>query len=127
MSKRWMGWAALAAASVMFASSAFADTQAPQAGAYVENSVPLVTVRFPRHTVHFEKTLASAVSQALAVKPDAMFDVVLKSGAQSSAGDENFAKVVTVLRNVGVSDTRIHADRGPNSGEPYDQVDVFVH
>ncbi len=101
----------------------------------MEQVPPLVVVRFNQPRVYFDKQLYGAVSQAVAAKPDVMFDVV--SSAPSTGNprvDENWIKtasrntqaVVAMMQNIGVPMERMHISGQAEAGLKFDETRIYV-
>jgi hypothetical protein len=105
---------------------ALAPAAAPVPDA-VEYRTPLIIVRFNQRNIYFEKALYNAVSKALSIKPDAMFDVALAPGLGSGVSQNNLDKVVNAMRKIGVPQPQIRTAQGANTGNRYDEVQIFVH
>lgn len=96
---------------------------------------PLITVRFNKPNVYYEQPLANAVNKALAIKPDADFDVVSNAPStgdadldkrwQATAG-HNTRAIVKAITNLGVSVDHIHVTGQFQTGLRYDETQVFV-
>lgn len=96
---------------------------------------PLVIIRFNQRNVYFEQALANALAKAKSVKPTASYTVLLtlppgdskKAAAQiAKAGNYNLARVVTVLRENGISDANIRIVREESASVGSDEVRVFI-
>ena len=96
---------------------------------------PLVVVRFNQPNVYYDKQLYSAVSQAVTVKPEVMFDVV--SNAPSTGDQDKDAQwirlasqhtqaVVASLQKIGVPMERMRVTGHAQSGIKYDETQIFV-
>lgn len=96
----------------------------------------LVTIRFNQSRVYYEQQLYSAVSKAVSVKPDVMFEVVSYA---PSTGDEdldqkwqkiaghNTRAVINSMSGMGVPMERITVSGQAMPGIKYDETRVFVH
>jgi hypothetical protein len=116
----------LAAAPVITAPSA----QAQMLG-YNTTSGPLVIIRFNQRHVQFEQALYNALSRALQAKPSVMFDIVSYTPMGASArgqqsAQQNLARVVNSMRQMGVPAERISVTHQPQSGIPTSEVHIFV-
>lgn len=99
-------------------------------------SPPLVTIRFNQPRVYFDQQLYSAVSKAVAVKPDVTFDLVSLAPATGNAQTDkqwqavaghNTRAVIAVMNNIGVPADRIIVTGRSQSGLRYDETQVFIH
>lgn len=87
----------------------------------------LAVVRFNQRNLNFERSVGGAATRAMAIKPDVMFDVVLKPGSGSGESQENLQKVVQALRSQNVPERQIRMltnDQGPHAR--YDEVRIYV-
>ncbi|MEJ0009595.1 MAG: hypothetical protein WDN72_03135 [Alphaproteobacteria bacterium] len=98
-----------------------------------EQNRALVVIRFNQAHVYYEDSLYGAISQAVAAKPDVMFDVVSyapngsdKSRWQQVASGDTQA-VVASMERMGVPASRIRVSGQYLDGIRYDEVHVFVH
>lgn len=103
-----------------------ASAHAQDAGPAVENRTPLVIVRFNQRNLSVEKALYNAVSKASEAKPTVMFDVVQRPGLKNDGDNASLNKVAATLVKVGVPQGNITTATGPASGEPFDEVYVYV-
>lgn len=96
--------------------------------------VPLVVIRFDRADVPYQQALYNAVSQALARKPNAVFDVVAVAagGTQAqTASNQNLARrnaerVLRSLAEMGLPAGRVNVSAGQNAQAVANEVHVFV-
>lgn len=97
-----------------------APAPAPQAvpapAPTVDGRTPLVVIRFNKETVNYNDQLYSAVSEAVKVSPNVMFDVV---------GGARAGEVVSALNKIGVPHSRISTQQRA-SNQPYEEVKVYV-
>ncbi len=96
---------------------------------------PLVTIRFNQPRVYFDQQLYSAISKAVAIKPEVMFDVVSLAPATGNAETDkqwqavaghNTRAVIAVMNNIGVPPERITVTGKTQQGLRYDQTELFV-
>ena len=79
---------------------------------------PLVTIRFDDPYVQYQNSLGMAVSQAIRVKQNVVFDIVAGSGAQGAA-----RQVAADIASSGVSQSNITLS---SSGYNNNEVMIFV-
>lgn len=100
-----------------------------------EMGAPLMTVRFNQARVYYDQQLYSAISQAVAVKPDVMFDVVSNAPltGDSSTDSEwvntasrNTQAVVATMQRIGVPMERMRISGQAKPGLRYDETQIFV-
>lgn len=99
-----------------------------------DGRTPLVVIRFDRADVPYQQALYNAVSQALARKPNAMFDVVAVAagGSQAqTASNQNQARrnadrVLRSLADMGLPASRVNVTAGSNAQLAANEVQVFV-
>lgn len=108
---------------------------AVMAGAAFAGTTPLVVVRFNQSRVYYDQQLYSAVSQAVAVKPDVMFDIVSHAPVTGDAtrdaqwqatASHNTQAVVGSLQRMGVPMERMNVTGMAEPGLRYDETHVFV-
>ena len=95
---------------------------------------PLVVIRFNQPQVYYEQSLYQAVSKAVAVRSDLMFDVVSAApgGTANDAGWVQTASahtqmVVASMENMGIPQGRMSITGQREAGLHYDEVRIFVH
>ena len=114
---------------------AVAGSPHPSFAQRMEQVPPLVVVRFNQPRVYFDKQLYSAISQAVAAKPDVMFDVV--SYAPSTGNmrvDENWIRtasrntqaVVRTMQTIGVPMERMSITGHAEAGLKFDETRIYV-
>jgi hypothetical protein len=96
---------------------------------------PLVIIRFNQPRVYYEKQLYGAVSQAVAVKPEVMFDLVsfvptrpdpkLNAGWEATSR-QNAQAVMNSLKRMGVPTSRVSYRTEPVQNAQYDIIYLFV-
>lgn len=96
---------------------------------------PLLTVRFNQARVYYDQQLYSAISQAVAVKPEVTFDVVsyAPSTGNSSADEKwiiqasrNTQSVVAAMQRIGVPMERITVTGQTNADLRFDETRIYV-
>ncbi len=110
---------------------AAADTAMPVS---TDGRTPLVVIRFDRADVPYQQALYNAVSQALARKPNAMFDVVAVAagGSQAQAASNqnqarrNADRVLRSLADMGLPASRVNVAAASNAQSAANEVHVFV-
>ena len=92
-----------------------------------EGRTPLVVVRFLKPTVTYQESLYNAVSEAVKVNPNVMFDVVgfPPAGGKNSSLSSKAPEVVSALHKMGVPQSRITLQTKPSKAG-YEEVMVFV-
>jgi hypothetical protein len=95
----------------------------------------LVVIRFNQPRVYFDQQLFSALSKALAVKPDVVFRIVSYApvtGNDSTdarwqeVASRNTQSVLASMKNMGVPADRIEVSGQQQSGLRFDETHVFV-
>jgi hypothetical protein len=112
----------------------FAAADAATAPFSANGRVPLVVIRFDRADVPYQQALYNAVSQALARKPNAVFDVVAiaAGGTQAqTASNQNQARrnadrVVRSLADMGLPSSRVNVSAASSGQAAANEVQVFV-
>ncbi|MFN3401114.1 MAG: hypothetical protein ACK4Z4_12330, partial [Ferrovibrio sp.] len=115
-------------------SQQFAAADAAAAPFTAGGRTPLVVIRFDRADVPYQQALYNAVSQALARKPNAVFDVVAVAagGTQAqTASNQNQARrnadrVVRSLADMGLPSSRVNVSAGGTGQAGANEVQVFV-
>jgi hypothetical protein len=95
---------------------------------------PLVVIRFDRADVPYQQALYNAISQALARKPNAVFDVVgvAAGGSQAQAASNqnqarrNADRVQRSLSEMGLPASRVNVSAGGSAQAGTNEVHVFV-
>lgn len=104
------------------------------AAAFAGNT-PLVVVRFNQPRVYFDQQLYSAVSQAVEVKPEVMFDIISRAPTTGNAEQDaqwqatashNTQAVVAAMQRMGVPMERMHITGQATPGLRYDETHIFV-
>ncbi len=123
-------------AALLFAAiSGVSALSSPSAAAFdAASRQALVVVRFNQPRVSFERSLQTAVSRALAIKPDATFDVLRSVPAVSSRPQKQaerdanlqLARVITAMRDAGADEKRIRLHTETVEGLGSVEVRVFV-
>lgn len=112
----------------------FAAADAATAPFTAGGRTPLVVIRFDRADVPYQQALYNAVSQALARKPNAVFDVVAVAagGTQAqTASNQNQARrnadrVVRSLADMGLPTSRVNVSAASSGQAAANEVQVFV-
>jgi len=99
-----------------------------------DGRTPLVVIRFDRADVPYQQALYNAVSQALARKPNAVFDVVAVAagGSQAQAASNqnqarrNADRVLRSLSDMGLPASRVNVSAGAGGGSATNEVHVFA-
>jgi len=99
------------------------------------SQVPLVVIRFNQRNVRFEQSLYKAMSQALAIKPSAFFDLVSvvpatgdpEADAQrAERASRNLNRIVTALQQMGLPPSRYSITSQPSNAVMFDEVQIYV-
>lgn len=97
--------------------------------------VPLVVIRFNQRKVYFERQLYTAISKAVAVKPDVLLELVsfVPQGASdqqnqsiSAKSEQNLASVIQSLQGMGVPRERINIVKESSSTIRFQEVHIYV-
>lgn len=103
--------------------------------AQAQSAVPLVIVRFNQPQVYYEQQLYSALSKAVAVKPDLLLDVVAYSpltgkadvdAAWAAQTAQHAQAVVASLVQMGVPQSRIAVTSQSQPGIRFDETHLYV-
>ncbi len=98
-------------------------------------ATPLVVIRFNQPNVYYDQQLYTAISKAVAIKPDLMIDVVSYAPQTSSSSanedwqelaSKHTQRVVATLQQIGVPSARIHVSGTHQPGIRYDETHVYV-
>lgn len=96
---------------------------------------PLVIIRFNQSRVYYDQQLYKAISQAVAIKPEVMIDVVSYAPETNdatvdrqwqAAASAHTQQVVTTLQSIGVPLSRISVSGQRLAGIRSDETHVFV-
>lgn len=109
---------------------------APEVAAPAMNqTTPLMVIRFNQQKVYYDRSLYTAVSKAVAAKPTVMFDLVsvvpesgdaARDARSAQAAEDNLGKVVASMNQMGVPQSRLTITRRPVSGAGSSEVQIFV-
>lgn len=103
--------------------------------AAAQSAVPLVVIRFNQPRIYYDQQLYGAVSQAVAKKPDVMFDIVSSAPSTGdSSRDEqwvatasrNTQSVVATMQSMGVPMERMRIRGQAQPGIKFDETQIFV-
>ena len=100
-----------------------------------EASKPLVIIRFNQGRVYYDKQLFAAVSKAVAIKPEVIFNII--SYAPVTGDPETDAKwqatasrdtqaVIASMQNMGIPMSRIQVTGQQDPSLKYDETHIFV-
>lgn len=98
-------------------------------------AAPLLVVRFNQSRVYYDQQLYSAISQAVAVKPDVMFDIVSNAPLTGDASRDsdwvatasrNTQAVVATMQSIGVPMERMRITGQAKAGLRYDETHIYV-
>ena len=101
----------------------------------VQAAEPLVIIRFNQNRVYYDQQLYKAISQAVAIKPEVMIDVVSYAPETNNptidrqwqaAASQHTQQVVATLNSMGVPSSRISVSGQTMAGIRYDETHVFV-
>lgn len=96
---------------------------------------PLVIIRFNQSRVYYDQQLYKAISQAVAIKPEVMIDIVSYAPETNDptidrqwqqAASQHTQQVVATLNSIGVPTSRITVSGQSMAGIRYDETHVFV-
>jgi hypothetical protein len=99
-------------------------------------SKPLVVIRFNQPRVYYDKQLYSAISQAVAAKPDVMFEVVSNAPLTGNGStDEQWIKtasrntqaVVASMQTIGIPMQRMRVTGKAMPGLRYDETHIYAY
>ncbi|MAN62060.1 MAG: hypothetical protein CMI60_08940 [Parvibaculum sp.] len=108
---------------------------APRAAGEVPGTPPLVTIRFDRPDVEYERSLYTALSQALELRPGAEFTVLSVSPAGGTAANvqlaqsqsrENAERVFRSMSDMGLPPDRVQLSATTSSGVSANEVRIYV-
>jgi hypothetical protein len=108
---------------------------APPTAASGSGDAPIVTIRFARANTNYQKTLYTALSQALQAQPGASFNVVGVSPTRGSASAVQVAQndarrhaqdVMHTMTEMGVPATRMALSSATDPAARSSEVRVFL-
>jgi len=106
------------------------ETATTAAAAPPPSGTPIVTIKFDRAHVDYEKTLYSALSQALASQPKASFSVVGVARATTrlaaNSAERNAKAVMHTMGEMGVPATRMDVSAATDPALDASEVRVYV-
>lgn len=103
--------------------------------AAAQASEPLVIIRFNQSRVYYDQQLYKAISQAVAIKPEVMIDVVSYAPETNdptldrqwqAAASTHTKQVISTLNNIGVPMSRITVSGQRLAGIRSDETHIFV-
>jgi hypothetical protein len=103
----------------------------PLASAHAQSEVPLLVLRYNQPRIYYDKQLYTAVSKAVAIKPEVRFSVVSFVPEQ---GGEEMEKTATAqtnaligsLHQMGIPQNRISVSREIVNDAPYHEIYLYV-
>lgn len=110
-------------------------TQAPRAAGELPTTPPLVVIRFDRPDVEYERSLYTALSQALELRPGAEFTVLAVSPAGGTAANvqlaqtesrSNAERVFQSMSDMGLPPDRVQLSATTSSGVAANEVRIYV-
>ena len=114
---------------------AFSASATPSSGFTSGGRRPLVVIRFDRPDVAYQQQLYQAVSQALAQRPDAQFDLVAVAPAAGGAADGALGQsqsrryanqVMRSMTEMGLPASRVSLAATTNPGSATNEVHIYV-
>ena len=96
---------------------------------------PLVVIRFNQPHVYYDQQLYGGISQAVAVKPGVMFDVVSNAPFTGDSGRDaewikvashNTQAVIASMQAMGVPMERMRVTGQQQAGLRYDETQIFA-
>jgi hypothetical protein len=108
---------------------------APRAASELPSTPPLVTIRFDRPGVEYERSLYTALSQALELRPGAEFTVLAVSPAAGTAANVQLAqaesranaeRVFQSMSDMGLPPDRVQLSATTSSGVASNEVRIYV-
>jgi hypothetical protein len=114
---------------------AFSASATPSSGFSSGGRRPLVVIRFDRPDVAYQQQLYQAVSQALAQRPDAQFDLVAVAPASGGAADGALGQsqsrryanqVMRSMTEMGLPASRVSLAATTNPGSATNEVHVYI-
>ena len=124
-----------ASTSVMLAFGALMPVQAQEMTMAAPQAKPLMVIRFNQPHVYYDQQLYGAISQAVAVKPGVMFDVISNAPVTGDASRDaewirvashNTQAVIASMQGMGVPMERMHVTGQQESGLHYDETQIFA-
>jgi hypothetical protein len=118
------------------AAAAKPATPAPAPGTGVASGRPLVVIRFNQPNPDYEQPLSQVVSEALARRPNAMFDLVAvspqtsdtaKAALSSTTAHSDADQVMHSLLNMGLTADRIAMSSTTSATAQSIEVHLYVH
>ena len=108
---------------------------APRAASELPSTPPLVTIRFDRPGVEYERSLYTALSQALELRPGAEFTVLAVSPAAGTAANVQLAqaesranaeRVFRSMSDMGLPPDRVQLSATTSAGVSSNEVRIYV-
>ncbi|MEQ9143155.1 MAG: hypothetical protein RLO08_02240 [Parvibaculaceae bacterium] len=121
--------------SVSQTPSAPVSGNAPRAASELPSTPPLVVIRFDRSDVEYERSLYTALSQALELRPGAEFTVLAVSPAGGTAANVQLAqaesranaeRVFRSMSDMGLPPDRVQLSATTSAGVSANEVRIYV-
>ena len=117
---------------LVFSTALSAEAMGPMTDA---SQKPLVIIRFNQPRIYFDKQLFTAISKAVAIKPEVSFNVVsyapVTGDPQADSKWQALASrdtqsVLASMQNMGIPINRIQVSGQQDAGLKYDETHIFV-
>ena len=98
-------------------------------------SKALVIIRFNQARVYFDKQLFTAISKAVAIKPEVTFNIISYAPVTGDPQDDakwqalasrDTQSVIASMQNMGIPVSRIQVTGQQEPGLKYDETHIFV-
>jgi hypothetical protein len=102
----------------------------------VSMHTPLMIIRFNQQRVFYKKSLYTALSKAISVKPSVMFNLVSYVPRSGDAvrderllveANAHLREVIGQMRQMGVPQSQISVNNELEAGLRHDEIHIFVH
>jgi hypothetical protein len=103
----------------------------PLASANAQNDIPLMVLRYNQPRIYYDKQLYTAISKAVAIKPEVRFSLVSFVPEQGGEAMEQTAsgqtaKLVASLKQMGIPQSRITVSSEKVNDAPYHEIYLYV-
>jgi hypothetical protein len=103
----------------------------PLASAHAQNDVPLLVLRYNQPRIYYDKQLYTAVSKAVAIKPEVRFSIVSfvpdQGGeAMQQAATAQTNALIASLQKMGIPASRISVSSEKVNDAPYHEIYLYV-
>jgi hypothetical protein len=107
----------------------------PISNAQAQSDIPLLVLRYNQPRIYYDKQLYSAVSKAVAIKPDVSFSIVSfvpvngsedRQERMAMIATQQTNQLMTAMKNMGIPQSRINVSRETVTDAKYHEIYMYV-